>query len=132
MEHDNAQLVREFYAARERGDRDRLRRILADDIAWHDPYPPPHGGDLKGRDAVFRDIFDAASQLTGGTTRLWLESVIATDRHVAALVGWSSTFRGKTMSGRELAVFQCDAGTITEAWFYPEDPAAVLAFLGEC
>ena len=130
MDHENASLVRDFYAARERGDRDRLRAVLAQDIAWHDPYPPPHGGDLKGRDAVFRDIFDAAGQLTGGTTKLWLESVIATDRHAAALIGWSSTFRGRTMSGRELAVFQIDGGAIVEAWFYPEDPAAVLAFFG--
>src|SRR5215204_5222038 len=22
----------------------------------HDPYPPPHGGDLRGRAAVFRDV----------------------------------------------------------------------------
>ena len=128
MESD--QLVREFYAARERGDRDRLREILAEDVAWHDPYPPPHGGDLEGRDAVFREIFDAAGQLTGGTTRLWLEQVIATDRHAAALIGWSSTFRGKTMSGRELAVFHVVSNRIVEAWFYPEDPAAVLAFFG--
>ena len=128
MEHDTATLIREFYAARERGDCDRIGVLLAEDVAWHDPYPPPHGGDLKGRDAVFRDIFDAAGQLTGGTTRLWVEHVIATDRHAAALIGWSSTFRGKTMNGRELAVFHVDAGRITEAWFYPEDPDAVLAF----
>ena len=127
-EKDNVKIVREFYAARERGDRGRIRELLAEDVAWHDPYPPPHGGDLRGRDAVFRDIFDAAGQLTGGTTKLWVESVIATDRHTAALVGWSSTYRGRTMAGRELAIFQLESGQIVEAWFYPEDPAAVLAF----
>ena len=128
--HDNGQVVREFYAARERGDRDRIRGFLADDVAWHDPYPAPHGGDLKGRDAVFRDVFDAAGHLTGGSTKLWVENVLATDRHAAALIGWSSTLRGRTMSGRELAVFHLESGRIVEAWFYPEDPDAVLAFFG--
>ena len=128
--HDSVKTVHEFYAARERGDRDRIRDILAEDVAWHDPYPPPHGGDLKGRDAVLRDVFDAAAQLTGGTTRLRVEDVISTGRHAAALVGWSSTLRGKTMAGRELAIFHVEAGQIIEAWFYPEDPEAVLAFFG--
>jgi ketosteroid isomerase-like protein len=127
--HDaNAELIRRFYDARDRGDRDALREMLAADVAWHDPYPPPHGGDLVGRDAVFRDICDAAGVLTGGTTKLWLEQVMATDRHAAAMVGWSSTLRGKTMTGRELAVFHIARGAIAEAWFYPEDPAAVIAF----
>uniref|UniRef100_UPI0039780597 hypothetical protein n=1 Tax=Salmonella sp. SAL4437 TaxID=3159892 RepID=UPI0039780597 len=76
---------------------------------------------------VFRDIFDAAGQLTGGTTKLWVESVIATARHAAALVGWSSTYRGRSMTGRELAVFDIVSAQIVEAWFYPEDPDAVLA-----
>ena len=95
------------------------------------PYPPPHGGDLRGRDAVLRDVFDAAGELTGGTTRLWLEHVLATGRHVAALVGWSSTFRGRSINGRELAVFHVEGGRIVEAWFHPEDPEAELAFFGE-
>jgi len=131
MARDTAELIREFYAARERGDRNRLTELLADDVAWHDPYPPPHGGDLNGRDAVFADVFDAAGQLTGGSTKLWLESVVATQRHAAALIGWSSTLRGRTMSGRELAVFHVEQERIVEAWFHPEDPAAVLAFFSE-
>jgi len=124
-------VVRRFYTARAESDRDTVRALLADDVAWHDPYPPPHGGDLRGRDAVLRDVFDAAGELTGGTTRVWLEHVLATSRHVAALVGWSSTFRGRSINGRELAVFHVEGGRIVEAWFHPEDPEAVLAFFGE-
>jgi ketosteroid isomerase-like protein len=130
MTTDSETVVRRFYAARAAGDRDTVRELVADDVAWHDPYPPPHGGDLRDRDAVFRDVFDAAGELTGHTTRLWLEQVMATGRHVAAMVGWSSTFRGRCMSGRELAVFHVEGGRIVEAWFYPEDPAAVMAFFG--
>jgi ketosteroid isomerase-like protein len=128
VENETARLIRVFYTARERNDRNALRDLLAEDVAWHDPYPPPHGGDLRGRDAVLKDVFEAAGELTGGTTRLWLESVLATDHHAAAVIGWSSIFRGRSMSGRELAVFYVTDGRIVEAWFYPENPDAVQAF----
>lgn len=122
------ELIRRFYDARAGGDRHTLRAILHPDVAWHDPYPPPHGGDLRGAEAVFASIFDKAGELTGGSTRLWLESVQATRRHAAAVVGWSSTYRERTMQSQELAVFAVRDGQIVEAWFYPEDPEAALAF----
>lgn len=129
-EHPNAQLVRAFYDARACGDRPAIRRILAADIAWHDPYPPPHGGDLHGLETVLRDVFDAAATLTGGTTRLWLEDVLANDHRAVALVGWSSTYRGRTMEGREVALYTIRAGRIAEARFFPFDKAASDAFFG--
>ena len=126
--HPNALLIRRFYDARARGDREVVREILHEDVVWHDPYPPPHGGDLRGREAVFRDVFDRAALLTGGTTRLWVEEVMATDRNGVALVGWSSTYRGRAMESRELALFRIEDGTIREAWFHPEAPEAAKAF----
>jgi ketosteroid isomerase-like protein len=127
-EHPSAQLVRNFYEARGRGDRAAIRRILAADITWHDPYPPPHGGDLKGLETVLRDVFDGAATLTGGSTRLWLEDVLANDRRQVALGGWSSTYRDRTMEGRELALFTIRDGQIVEARFFPFDQAASDAF----
>ena len=124
MEHPNVELIRKFYEARASGDRETLRAILAVDVAWHDPYPPPHGGDLRGAETVFREIFDRASELTGGTTRMWLHDVLANDAHAVALVNWSATHRGRTMEGREVAVYHVRDGKITEAWFYPEDKSA--------
>ena len=121
LEHPHAGIVRRFYEARERGDRQGVRAALAPEVAWHDPYPPPHGGDLRGVDEVLRDVFDRAGELTGGSTRLWLEDVLANDRHVVAVVGWSSTYRGRTMQSRELALYRIEGGRIAEAWFYPEE-----------
>ncbi len=83
-----------------------------------------HGGDLTGIEAVFRDIFDAAGRLTGGTTRLWLEDVLANDGRAVALVGWASSYRGRTMEGRELALYTIRDAQIAEARFFPFDKAA--------
>lgn len=124
MEHPNAELLRKFYDARARDDRETIVAMLDEDVAWHDPYPPPHGGDLRGAEAVLSDIFDRAGKLTGGTTRMWLHDVLANDVHAVALVNWSSTYKGRTMEGREVAVYHVRDGKITEAWFYPEDKAA--------
>jgi uncharacterized protein len=127
-EHPHARLVRAFYDARARDDRAAIRSLLAADVEWHDPYPPPHGGDLTGVDAVLRDVFDGAARLTGGTTRLWLEDVLANDVRAVALVGWASTYRGRTMEGRELALYTIRDGRIVEARFFPFDRAASDAF----
>lgn len=128
MEHPNVHLVRRLYQARVADDRDTIRSILAQDIAWHDPYPPPHGGDLVGLDAVFRDVFDKAGELTQGSTRLWPHAIVADDDLAVALVYWTSTFRGRTMNGKEVAIYRIEAGKIVEAWFHPADRAASDAF----
>lgn len=124
MEHPHVKLIREFYDARARDDRETIGAILDKDVAWHDPYPPPHGGNLRGAQAVLRDIFGRAGELTKGTTRMWLHDVLANDAHAVALVNWSATYKGRTMEGREVAIYHIRDGKITEAWFYPEDRSA--------
>jgi len=106
----------------------RLASHLAPDVAWHDPSPPPHGGELRGVEAVLRDVFDQAGRLTGGSTRLWLEDLMANDKRAVALVGWRTSLRGETMEGWELALYSIRRGKICEARFFPFDPAAYDAF----
>lgn len=124
----NLSLIRDFYSARARNDRAAIRRILHPDVAWHDPYPPPHGGDLQGIDAVLRDIFDRAGELTHGTTRLELRDVVTTREYVAAVVDWQSTLKGVTMTGTELAVYHVVADRVVEVWFYPDERDAAARF----
>jgi hypothetical protein len=50
-EHADCDLIRRLYAARARDDREGVRAILHDDVRWHDPYPPPHGGGSAASDA---------------------------------------------------------------------------------
>jgi len=120
-------VIREFYAARARGDRAATRACLADDVAWHDPYPPPFGGDLRGTEAVFRDIFDGAEGL-GFRGGFALHDVIANDEHVIALVDWWAEYRGRRMESREVGIFHVRDGRITEVWFHTEDQTAAWEF----
>jgi uncharacterized protein len=126
--HPNSALVRRLYAARAADDRDEVRAILADDVRWHDPYPPPHGGDLVGAEAVIANVIERAGELTGGSTRLDMREVIASEIHALALVDWSATLRGERMSGTEAAVYRIEGARVVEAWFFPEDKAGSDAF----
>ena len=126
--HPNERLVRDFYDARAAGDLVRVRAFLADDVAWHDPYPSPHGGDLRGAETVIGQVIVEAGKLTGGSSRLIVHDVLANDRHAVALVDWESTLDGRHMAGREVAVFHVASGQITEAWFYPDEPQRAWDF----
>jgi ketosteroid isomerase-like protein len=128
MPHPNETLIRRFYEARARDDRATIRDILHPDVAWHDPYPPPHGGELRGAEAVLHDVVDRAGEITDGSTRLDLVDVLANAQRALAIVDWSATIRGRSARGREIAHFEIRSGRIVEAWFYPWDRAASDAF----
>jgi ketosteroid isomerase-like protein len=125
--HPNERLIRDWYEARERGDREAVRSAFAPGVRWHDPYPAPFGGDLEGADAVFRDIFDGAAGL-GMVGGFHPHDVLANDVHAVALVEWWAEYRGRRMESREVAVFHVTDGLIDEVWFTTEDPAAAADF----
>ena len=73
-------------------------------------------------------IVDAASALTGNSTRLELHALIADGGLVTALVRWSATMQGRSMEGQEAAVYKVVGSRIVEAWIHPADQAASDAF----
>ena len=55
MAHPNEDLVRDGFAAFERGDMDALRKqICTDDVRWHNPGRGPISGDYEGIDQVLQ------------------------------------------------------------------------------
>jgi ketosteroid isomerase-like protein len=128
MTHPHETLVRGFYGARARRDLEAVRDMLAPDVVWHEAGSrPPYTGDLIGREAVLAMMAKAA-ELTGGTFHLELDDVLANDRHAVALVDWVAERDGRTLRGKEIAVFRARDGRLAEAWFYPDDLRAVEAF----
>jgi ketosteroid isomerase-like protein len=121
MERRNAALVRELYEARARGDLDAVRSVLAGDVLWHEPeVNNAHTGDLRGVDAVLGMIREA-QELTDGTFELRLRDVVAHGEQVVAFVDWSSTRGGKTLEGKEIAVYRVRGGELAEVWFHPDN-----------
>ena len=97
MAHPNEDLVRDGFAAFERGDMDALRKqICTDDVRWHNPGRGPISGDYEGIDQVIQ-YFARVLELTGGTFSLEQHDVLANDEHAVALV----TVRGER-AGKQL------------------------------
>lgn len=76
-----------------------------------------HMGYLQGADAVI-DMLRRALSTTAGTFSLHVADTIETDTHCSAVIEWSAEKNGKTIHGRELAVYGFRDGKIFEANFF--------------
>jgi ketosteroid isomerase-like protein len=127
VDHPNEDLVRKLYEARRRGDQDVVRSLLASDVRWHDPYPPPFGGDFFGADEVVAWMFGPLEHEMDDSG-LELHDVVANDRHAVALVNWWTVLEGRRMDGREVGVYHVQDAKVTEVWFTTEDKQASDSF----
>jgi ketosteroid isomerase-like protein len=117
----NVELVHRLYEARDRGDFDAVRSMLADEVVWHEPdVGGEHTGDLRGPDAVLAMIREAG-ELTGGTFRLVPREIVANGEHAVALIDWSATRDGESLEGKEVAVYRVRGGKVVEASFHQDD-----------
>jgi len=128
MAHPNEDLVRDGFAAFERGDMDALRKqICTDDVRWHNPGRGPISGDYEGIDQVIQ-YFARVLELTGGTFSLELHDVLANDEHAVALMTTRGERAGKQLTYNTVNVYHFRDGKITEMWSYPADQYAVDEF----
>jgi len=127
MSRPLAERVREFYAARGKGQPELLRPWLAPDVRWCEPDVGSHMSALQGADAVI-DMVRRALATTGGTFRLSIMETVETATHCSAVIAWSAEKHGKLIEGREMAVFGFKGGVIQEAYFFAADIAHDEAF----
>jgi len=120
MSHPNEELLRNGYAAFEKGDLDTLRGLFTDDIVWHSPGRSPLAGDYRGIDEVF-GLFGKVFELSGGTFRNEIHDILADDEHAVALVSATGERNGKTLNDKQAHVFHVRDGKVTEFWLQPGD-----------
>jgi ketosteroid isomerase-like protein len=116
MTHPNEQLVRDGFAALADGDMDAMRRVLADDVAWHLPGRSLASGSHHGVDQVI-GYLGRLMELSGGTFAVDLHDVVGNDRHVFAAYGITARRDGKALNDRVLVVFHVRDGKVTEGWW---------------
>lgn len=120
MAHPNEELLRNGYAAFEKGDLDTLRGLFADDIVWHSPGKGPLSGDYRGIEDVF-GLFGKVLELSGGTFRNEIHDILADDEHGVALVTATGERKGKTLNDKQAHVFHVRDGKVTEFWLQTFD-----------
>ena len=120
-EHPNAALVREMFAAMERGDVQWLEDHTSDDIVWHTGGNSRAAGVRRGKDEVRELMGNAASPETMKVTN---HDIIANDDHTVVLGSAVVTApSGKSVEYNFVNVFHIADSKVAEVWGMSENDA---------
>ncbi|HEV2013062.1 MAG TPA: nuclear transport factor 2 family protein [Candidatus Dormibacteraeota bacterium] len=109
------QVVRDAFDSFKRGDMKALSDAWSDDIVWHGRGSTKFGGEFKGKEAVLGNIVQYPQEFQD--IRLDIHDILASDKHVVALVNSSSKRNGQAYDDQLTYVFHIsDQGKATEAW----------------
>ena len=126
------EVIRGLYDARSRRDWDAVRRLLADEVGWHEPGDVDHSGEYRGREDVIA-LLQRLVTVTDGTFDLAPEAFLNAADHSAVLVRWWAERDGRRCEGNDIPVYRFRDGKISQVWFYDdgydlETFSAVFAF----
>ncbi|MGH9156072.1 MAG: nuclear transport factor 2 family protein [Acidimicrobiales bacterium] len=123
MAHANEDLIRGGYEAFARGDVGDVLARFADDIVWHVPGRNVLAGEYHGHAGVL-GFFARLQELTGGTFRLDIHDVMASDGHVAVIVHATAERAGQAWSSDNVHVWHVVDGKATRFRGFSADPYA--------
>lgn len=112
-EHPNVTLIRSGFDAFNRGDMDKLTKILANDCVQHMAGSNRFTGDHKGRANVLAMYGELAKE-TDGTFKVALERVYANDHRAVATFRSTATRKGKKLDQQSTLVFEIIGGKVTD------------------
>jgi ketosteroid isomerase-like protein len=120
-EHPNVALVREMFAAMDRGDTQWLMEHTADDIAWHVGGNSRSAGVYRGKEEV-QQMMGAATDPSA--MKVDLHDFLGNDDHVAVLgTAHVTAPSGKSVDYNFINVFHVRDEKVTEAWGMSENDA---------
>src|SRR5215213_2720697 len=126
-EHPNVTLVREGFAAFERGDMARMDQLLSDDMVWHVGGNSKWAGAYAGKAKVL-EYFGRQGQAT--ETAAEIHDIVGNDEHVVVLGSAKAATRdGASAEWKYTQIFHLRDGRATEVWGMAENDAAVDPFL---
>jgi RNA 2',3'-cyclic 3'-phosphodiesterase len=126
---DPLSVVRRFHAVQAEvyaggsGALDRIRELLADDVAWHVPGASAIAGGHRGVEAVLA-YMDARRRIMDGTFRVTVHGAAVIAGRVVQLAGGSAVRDGREVAWETVGVFRVADGRIAECWLVPFDQAA--------
>jgi ketosteroid isomerase-like protein len=127
MTHPNADLVARGYDAFAQGDLETVMSLLADDIVWHVPGWNPLADDYRGKEEVMT-FFAKLMEETGGTFRLSVHDIAATDRHALAIIDAHAERNGRSYDFNAIHVWHLRDGKAEVFRTVPIDAYADDAF----
>ncbi len=128
-EHPNVARIRDGYTAFAKGDLTALGDLFDENIVWHDTGRNQLSGEYRGLQAVF-GFFGKLMEVTEGSFRIDLRTVLADDEHGVALVGITASRGGRSVEIDEAHVFNMREGRVTEFWNASTNPYAFDELVG--
>ncbi len=120
MAHPNEELLRKGYEAFSRGDMNTLRdEVFAGDVTFHIPGNNQLAGNHVGKENVF-NFLGKVMELSGGSFRIELHDLLASDEHAVALTNGTGQRGSKTANYHSVHVWDVRGGKISELWEHPE------------
>jgi uncharacterized protein len=124
---ENAELIRAGYEAFGAGDLDTVSKQFAPDIRWHVGGRSAISGTYTGHNEVF-GFFGKLFELTGGTFRIDIHDVLASDDHVVVLVRESASRGDRHLEMNEAHIWHVSGGLVNEFWGFAEDQYEASSF----
>ena len=120
-EHPNVTLVRDMFAAMERGDVQWLEDHTSDEIVWHTGGNSRAAGVRRGKDEVRALMTETADP---GAMKVDVHDVIGNDDHTVVLgTAVVTAPSGKSVEYNYVNVFHVADGKVTEVWGLAENDA---------
>ncbi|HJR96467.1 MAG TPA: nuclear transport factor 2 family protein [Actinomycetota bacterium] len=120
-EHPNVTLVRDMFAAMDRGDMQWVEDHTTDDIVWHTGGNSRAAGVRRGKDAVRESM---AAMADPGAMKADVHDVIGNDDHTVVLgTAVVTAPSGKSVEYNYVNVFHIAGGKVTEVWGLAENDA---------
>jgi ketosteroid isomerase-like protein len=124
---ENSAAVRRGYDAFSRGDMDTLRELFTPNVKWHENGRTPTSGDFEGVDSVLANFGQLAAE-TGGTFRVEIHDLLASEDHVVVLGRSSADRGGRHFDGNYCHVFHFSGDKVSESWVVNQDTYALDEF----
>ncbi len=121
MTHPNADVIRSGYEAFGRGDIPAVLAVFNDDIVWHVGGRNLVSGDYHGHDGVIA-FFTKLMEVSGGTFKLDVHDITASDGHQIAIVDLTAERDGRPYEGNSVHVWHLADGKVAEFRAIPVDP----------
>ncbi len=121
QEHPNVTLVRDMFAAMDRGDMQWIDDHTSDDIVWHTGGNSKAAGVRRGKDAVRESM---AAMSDPGAMKADVHDVIGNDDHTVVLgTAVVTAPSGASAEYNYVNVFHIADGKVTEVWGLAENDA---------
>jgi len=113
MSNQNAQLIRDGYAAFAQGDIATVLELFDEDIDWHVPGRSPLSGDYHGHEGVL-GFFTKSMELSSGTLKVDVDDVVADGDRVVVFSTVSAQRNGRSLSTPEVHCWRLADGKAVE------------------